>query len=76
MEENGGWMQNMPTEKLALKEKAKIVDVGAEIWNRRPLREIAHEGSYHPRALGHELIADWLADYIKTDLWSKPKAAK
>jgi lysophospholipase L1-like esterase len=76
MQENGQWMKNMPTEKLALSEQAKIVDVAKEIWNQEPIWNIAHTEGYHPKEKGHELIADWLANYIKTNLWTQPGAAK
>jgi hypothetical protein len=69
MEQNNAWMRNLPTDRLKLKDKAVVVDVAAEIWNARPLRDIAHPGSYHPKPVGHELIADWLADYIQKKVW-------
>lgn len=69
MEQNNAWMRNLPADRLKLKDKAVIVDVAAEIWNARPLRDIAHPGSYHPKPVGHELIADWLADHIQKKVW-------
>jgi hypothetical protein len=66
MEVNGVWTKNMPIEKLKLKDKAKIVDVATEIWGQEDIWKIATPGSYHPKARGHELIAEWLAKYIET----------
>jgi len=73
MEEKGAWMQNMPTDRLTLKDQAKIVDVAVEIWGREDIWKIANPGNYHPKELGHELIAGWLADHIKNDLWKNGK---
>ncbi len=74
MEENGAWMQNMPTDRLTLKDRARIVDVASEIWQGENIWNIAHKnGSYHPKARGHELIADWLADYIQNQVWEHEK---
>jgi hypothetical protein len=73
MEENGVWMQNMPTDRLTLKARAKIVDVASEIWQRENIWNIAYKGDCHPKARGHELIADWLADYIQNEVWEHEK---
>ena len=70
MEQNGVWTKNMPIERLTLRDKAKIVDVEKEIWNRDDIWKIATPGSYHPKAYGHELIAEWLAQYIQSELKS------
>jgi hypothetical protein len=71
MEIQGAWMQNMATNRLALKDRARIVDVATEIWQREDIRKIATPGSYHPKARGHELIANWLADYVQKQVWDK-----
>ena len=71
MEVQGVWMQNMVPDRLKLKDRTRIVDVAKEVWQREDIGKIATKGSYHPKARGHELIADWLADYIRKDLWKQ-----
>jgi lysophospholipase L1-like esterase len=69
MEKNGEWMRNMPTDKLKRAGQAQVVDVAAEIYRGRDIGDIAHPGNYHPKPLGHQLIADWLADYVQKNIW-------
>src|SRR5262249_11698243 len=42
MEQNGVWMQNLPTDALQRKDQAKIVDVASEIFKGHDIWEIAH----------------------------------
>lgn len=69
MEQNGVWMENFPAGRLKLQDRAVVVDVAKEIFSAQPLWDIAHRGSYHPKPLGHELIAAWLADGVRTNRW-------
>lgn len=69
MEQDGVWMENFPAGRLKLQDRTLVVDVAKEIFSTHPLRDIAHQGSYHPKPLGHELIAEWLADGVKTNRW-------
>ena len=71
MEVHGAWMQNLPVDRLKLKERARIVDVAKEIWQAENIWNIAKPESYHPKARGHELIADWLAEYITREVWKQ-----
>ena len=71
MEVHGAWMQNLPADRLKLKERARIVDVAKEIWQAENIWNIAKPESYHPKARGHELIADWLAEYITREVWKQ-----
>jgi lysophospholipase L1-like esterase len=74
MEKQGAWMQNLPTDRLGLKPGVRIVDVASDVWQDENIWNIAHKnGSYHPKARGHELIADWLANYIQTEVWEPAK---
>jgi lysophospholipase L1-like esterase len=67
---DGAWMQNLPVDRLQLKNEAVIVDVAEQIWNKRPIQEVAFgEHNLHPRPLAHQLIADWLMDYIQKKIW-------
>lgn len=70
MKRNGVWFSNLPLEHLKLKEKVRIVDVAEEIFRGRDINEIAHQTSYHPKPLGHELIAEWLSDYVQREFWA------
>ena len=71
MEIQGAWMQNMVPDSLQRKEAARIIDVAKEIWNTEDIHKIATPGSYHPKPRGHELIADWLSDYVQKEVWKK-----
>ena len=70
MQRNGVWFRNLPVDHLKLKDKARIVDVAEEIFKGHAIKEIAHDVSYHPKPLGHELIAEWLANYVQREVWS------
>ena len=70
MEANGEWIENMPLEQLQLKDRVKVVNVAKEIWAVPDIFTIATKGTYHPKPLGHQLIADWLAPYIEQQVWA------
>lgn len=69
MQKEGVWMRNMPVDKLTLAERTRIVDVATEIFQGHDIWEIAQKESYHPKPFGHQLIADWLADYVQKKVW-------
>lgn len=71
MKREDKWFRNLPLEQLKLKDKARIVDVAEEIYKGREIKDIAHELSYHPKPVGHELIAEWLAKYVQEEHWSR-----
>lgn len=70
MERNGAWFSNLPLDHLKLRDKARIVDVAEEIFKGHDIKEIAREGNYHPKPPGHELIAEWLANYVQKEVWT------
>src|SRR5262249_39087177 len=67
MEQNGDWMRNLPTE--ALKSQTTVVHVATRSYHGHDIWEIGNQNSYHPKPKGHQLIADWLADYVTTQVW-------
>ena len=69
MQQDGAWMRNMPVNKLKRAGQTQVVDVAAEIFQGRDIWDIAHKESYHPKPLGHQLLADWLADYVQKKIW-------
>ena len=69
MEVSGAWMQNLPLDQLRLRDRVQVIDVAKEVWNVRDISSIATPGTYHPKPLGHQLIADWLANYMEQQGW-------
>lgn len=71
MEIEGAWMQNLVSDRLTRQDQTRIVQVAEEIWNTKEIRDIATPGTYHPNAHGHQLIAEWLADYVQNEVWMR-----
>lgn len=62
---NGHTIDNLPRHLINGPDSILNIDVGKEVYAGHSIDDLSYAKDSHPKPLAHQLIADYLADYIK-----------